>query len=92
MSGVGSDGEDDDFTSNSCSNPWDAACCKEIKVVNAMRPSCNTNGIWLCMDESHIVHVNHGTLHWTLRRYSKIIGIGLAPSNINRVSHVHYKV
>lgn len=81
---VGGDGEDDDFTSNSCSNPWDAACCKEIKITNAMRTGCNTNGIWLSMDESHIVHVNHGTLRWTLRRYSKVIGIGLAPSEIKQ--------
>jgi hypothetical protein len=47
-----------------------------------VRTGRNTDDIWLSVDESHIVHMNHGTLHCRLRRYGKVVGIGLAPSKI----------
>ena len=82
MSRVSSDGEDDNFTSNGCSDPWYATGCKKVKIANVVRTGRNTDDIWLSVDESHIVHMNHGTLHWRLRRYGKVVGIGLAPSKI----------
>jgi hypothetical protein len=51
-----------------------------------MRMASNANGIWLRVDESHIVYVNHGTLHWRLRRYGKVIRIRLAPSEMETES------
>lgn len=80
VSSVGNNGEDDNFSSNRCSDSRYATDGKKVKIVNAVRTGRNANDIWLRLDESHIVHMNHGTLHRRLRRDSKVIGIRLAPS------------
>ena len=67
MSRVSGDEEDDDFTPNSCSDPRYATGCKEVKIANAMRTGRDADHIWRSMNKSHVVHVNHSTLHWRLR-------------------------
>jgi len=69
--------------SNSYDNSWYATSREEVEIVNAMRTGCNSNDVWLSMDECHIVHMNHGALHWRLRRDGKVIGVGLAPPKVS---------
>jgi hypothetical protein len=55
-----------------------------------MRTGCNSDDVWLSMDKCHIVHMNHSTLHWRLRRYGKVIWVGLTPPDM-QISH-KYKI